>query len=872
MVLPSVLHSFTRSPCLSAFPRIQHVPPVTALLIALALLVSVVVPAVPAMADGHNPDGVDPCADAPVFNEFVDRGDARDAHERSIDCVLYRSIAVGFADAKGDPVYYPLRELTRAQMATFIAQTLDAGGYGDRLPDGTGADAFDDIADSTHRRNINRLARAGIIRGTSRREFSVHLSVTRQQMASFIVQAAEFALGEPVHNDGVDRFVDVSDSNVHKDNIESGADADPTLMRGATANRFNPGTRVLRDQMASFLVNLLRYVFNPDLAPRPVAVSLDQTSVRGGQTLTGSAVGDDVTSASVAGDCVANGPVADTDAQTAGIQFALDIPFNAPTGACNLQFMVAQTVGEQQTVRSRTVTVSVEQRPPKQQTAAPELRNVRFVRETTNEGQLPGTVDDFQQTTMRFEFDEAITTAPAAGAFTLVTYDAQRFTGQTAARDTSRDDAVLVVFGSSGQGVGAAEMADVTAGAVDFGAVADGDGNRSPEGDAPFNSVTLESGVTRAPDVRTLGNFRPGEGAVPTTTLVDMTFDQAAYVVDESAFELVLVDNTEVECAAAPAPDDGFQGEGTATITVACSTAANADRQIPPADVSRGVVLAGAVSDRPQDSVPGADGAVNPLQATDDPDVVSTAPDLLTVDLHADNTATFTFDQAVVFGGEDRSATGAQFRLYDRDGVSSAGLTVAQQDESNPDATVVVTFPAGLVDTAVGGAVAQDAVRGVNRNPQQNQEDEQGVTNPAAYDAGFTVAPDLVDVERAVTGQTTDPVTGETSPNEVTFTFTLDEEVAATDDGFFVYGPANQRAELTRCSPSGAAGPTDDDEILCVVSRRGGGADVNADGSDDLADGFAAAQAAVLGTLDDAAALDSESEPNREAALAVIDA
>ena len=856
---------------MSVFPPFRDVRSPFALIV-VALLGAVLALPAPALAHSHNPDGVDPCADAPVFNEFVDREDARDAHERSIDCVLYRSIAVGFADAKGDPVYYPMRELTRAQMATFIAQTLDAGGSGEKLPDGTGADAFDDIADSTHRRNINRLARAGIIRGTSRREFSVHLSVTRQQMASFIVQAAEFALDEPVPNDGVDRFTDVSESNVHKDNIEAGADAEPPLMRGAAEDRFNPGERVLRDQMASFLVNLLRYVFNPELAPKPVAVSLDQTSIRGGQTLTGSAVGDDVTSASVSGDCVTNGPVEDTNEQTAGIQFALDIPFNARTGACNLQFMVAQTVGEQQTVRSRTVAVTIAERPPKQQTSAPELRSAAFVRETTNEGQLPGTVDDFQQTTMRFTFDEPVTTTLAAEGFTLVTYDVRRFTGQTAARDSSKEDSVLVVFGSSGSEVGAAELSDVTAAVVDFGAARDADGNRSPEGDASVNSVTLQPGVTHAPDVRTLDNYRPGEGTAPTTTLVDVSFDQPAYVVDEAGFELILVDNTEIECAATPGQDGGFQGDGTTVITVACSTTANAGQQIPPADVSRGVVQAGAVSNSPQDDLPGADGTTNPLQTTDEPDVVSTAPDLVTVDLHPDNTATFTFDQPVVFVGDDRAATGGRFRLYDHHGVGRAGSSVAPQDGSNPDATVVVTFPAGLVDTAVGGAVEQDAVRGVNRNPQQNQEDEQGVTSAASYEAGFTVAPDLVDVERAVTGRTTDPVTGETTPNEVTFTLTLDEEVATVAEGFFIYGASNERVALTRCARSGAAGPGDDDEVVCVVSRRGGGADVNNDDADDLAEGFAAAQAAVLGTVDNGAATDSESNANREGALAVIDA
>ena len=849
-------------------------PDLRARIVVVAAVILVATLALPfaAFADSHNPDGVDPCEDAPVFDEFVDREDARDAHERSIDCVLFRSIAVGFADAKGDPVYYPLRELTRAQMATFIAQTLDAAGYGDKLPAGTGDDEFEDIADSTHRRNINRLARAGIIRGTSRREFSVQLSVTRQQMASFIVQAAQFALDEPLSSDGVDRFRDVSDTNVHKDNIEAGADAQPTLLRGSADDQFNPGQRVLRDQMASFLVNLLSYVFQPDLAPRPVVVSLDQTALRGGQTLTGSVVGDDVTAASVAGDCITNGPLDDTNAQREGIQFALDVAFNATTGACNLRFMVTQTVDGQQVVRARTATLTIEQRPPRQQTAAPELVSTAFVRHTTNEGELPGTVDDFPQTTMRFRFDEEVTAEVSADAFALVAFDGRRFTAQSATRESNRADSVLVVFGRSGAGVDAAELADVTAATVDLGAARGPDGNLSPEGYAPFNTVALQPGVTRAPDVRILSNFRAGEGTPPTTTLVDLTFDESAYVVEPAGFELILVDNTEVSCAAAPADGGGFQGEGTTVLTIACSTSANADQQIPPADVSRAIVQAGAVSDSPQDSVPGADGATNPLQSTDEPDLVSTAPDLEAIELHADNTATFTFDQPVLFVGDDAAATAGRFRLYDHHGVARTGTAVQPQDRTAPDTTVVVAFPARAVDAAVGGGVVQGAVTGVNRNPQQNQDDEQGVANPASYEAGFTVAPDLVDVEREVTGQTTDPVTGETTPNELTFTLTFDEEVAALGDGFFIYGADNRRVRLTGCARSRATGTADDDEVVCLVSRRGGGADVNEDGTDDLAEGFAAAESAVLGTADDGAVTDSEDVGNREAALAVIPA
>ncbi|CAN5839802.1 hypothetical protein BH24ACT3_BH24ACT3_11760 [soil metagenome] len=144
-------------------------------------------------------------------------------------------------------------------MATFIVHTLEVSGV-DVPP--AGADAFDDIADRFHRDNINRLAAAGITVGSTDRTFSPAAPVTRAQMASFLVRAAELAAGEPLIPARTDHFGDVPAGSAHERTISAGFEGG--LFRGTTeptagvprSGTYSPGTTVPRDQMATFLVRL----------------------------------------------------------------------------------------------------------------------------------------------------------------------------------------------------------------------------------------------------------------------------------------------------------------------------------------------------------------------------------------------------------------------------------------------------------------------------------------------------------------------------------------------------------------------------------------------------------------------------------------
>ena len=229
--------------------------------LAIAVAAALAVMAVPAAA------APDRCADAPV-SDFADRDDAREVHRPSIDCVDHADISNG--DTRdGQRVYLPGEEVSRAQMASFVIQTLIAAGYGDELPSGEATeddpDDFDDIEDSVHRERINQLSRIGVANGVEDGRYAPGRSITRQQMASFIVQAAEWALEVNYAANG-DHFSDVGTGNPHFDNINAGYEQD--LFNGTQAptagqprsGRFSPAPKVLRDQMATFLTRLLDLV------------------------------------------------------------------------------------------------------------------------------------------------------------------------------------------------------------------------------------------------------------------------------------------------------------------------------------------------------------------------------------------------------------------------------------------------------------------------------------------------------------------------------------------------------------------------------------------------------------------------------------
>ncbi|MGH2446449.1 MAG: PQQ-dependent sugar dehydrogenase [Candidatus Limnocylindria bacterium] len=112
------------------------------------------------------------------------------------------------------------------------------------LTAGATPDRFTDIAGSGHRGDINRLATAGITAGCTATRFCPSARVTREQMASFLARALELGGSAP------DAFGDDDDSQ-HEGAINRLAQAGVTA--GCGPNRFCPTASVTRGQMAAFL-------------------------------------------------------------------------------------------------------------------------------------------------------------------------------------------------------------------------------------------------------------------------------------------------------------------------------------------------------------------------------------------------------------------------------------------------------------------------------------------------------------------------------------------------------------------------------------------------------------------------------------------
>jgi hypothetical protein len=192
-----------------------------------------------------------PGEDAPPAT-IVDRAEISEAHLPSVDCLYAEGITNGTTPA----TYSPKAMTTRGQMASYIVQALEAAGYTLPTP---GENPFTDISGNTHESSIRQLAEIGVTSGRTPTTYAPDELVRRDQMASFMVQAAEYAFGDDeflVGEEPVPAFEDVQPDNVHYDNVNSGALV-LGLVSGKNETTFDPGMFTTREQMASFLVRLV---------------------------------------------------------------------------------------------------------------------------------------------------------------------------------------------------------------------------------------------------------------------------------------------------------------------------------------------------------------------------------------------------------------------------------------------------------------------------------------------------------------------------------------------------------------------------------------------------------------------------------------
>ena len=199
------------------------------------------------------------------------------SHYSNINCIAHYGITTG---REGGTQYAPHANVTRSQMALFLSRMAgvadvdldDAMGAGFTDLDGIGADRVD---------AINRLVNAGIMTGSGNNTFSPLASVTRAEMALWLVN---FMVGTTSSddvlnvkrnpNDGRYSIEDTGTSETigggsyfgdsratqpgHVDSAISAA-FELGITTGYSDSTFKPSRTVSRQEMASFIVRTLAH-------------------------------------------------------------------------------------------------------------------------------------------------------------------------------------------------------------------------------------------------------------------------------------------------------------------------------------------------------------------------------------------------------------------------------------------------------------------------------------------------------------------------------------------------------------------------------------------------------------------------------------
>jgi hypothetical protein len=175
---------------------------------------------------------------------------AGSTHQISIDCIVADwEVARGTAPGK----YSPAANVSRAQMATFIANAIINSG--DELPQPTKNWFEDDDGLGHHEHNINMLAEAGIIGGRSPGIYAPADQVARGTMTKFLVEAYKYTSGEQLPTTK-DYFSD-DNGTQFEDYINAAASVG---IASGSGTEYRAEGLVRRDQMASFVARWLDLV------------------------------------------------------------------------------------------------------------------------------------------------------------------------------------------------------------------------------------------------------------------------------------------------------------------------------------------------------------------------------------------------------------------------------------------------------------------------------------------------------------------------------------------------------------------------------------------------------------------------------------
>lgn len=170
------------------------------------------------------------------------------AFYRFVETVLHHSITGGC----GGGAYCPSLPASREQMAVFVLVAAEGPLYAPRACV-SGQELFADVpASSPFCRWIEELARRGVVGGCGQGNYCPSLSVSREQMAVFVLRAREApGYQPPACTPGQERFADVPASSPFCRWIEELARRG--VVAGCGGGNYCPHLAVTREQMAVFL-------------------------------------------------------------------------------------------------------------------------------------------------------------------------------------------------------------------------------------------------------------------------------------------------------------------------------------------------------------------------------------------------------------------------------------------------------------------------------------------------------------------------------------------------------------------------------------------------------------------------------------------
>ena len=173
-------------------------------------------------------------------------------HKPAIDALAALGVFVG--TACGEAMFCPGDEMKRSTMAVWLVRVLDS-----KEPPSVDESSFADVvSDEWWLAHVERLAALEVTKGclTEPLRYCPDESVTRAQMATFLVRALDLEAGDPAG------FVDTA-GNFHEASIDALAAAGVTAGCKVEPLRFCPDEPVTRAQMATFVARALGLVEVP---------------------------------------------------------------------------------------------------------------------------------------------------------------------------------------------------------------------------------------------------------------------------------------------------------------------------------------------------------------------------------------------------------------------------------------------------------------------------------------------------------------------------------------------------------------------------------------------------------------------------------